>query len=108
MRFAYEIVSKQDVSDLVEQIVNMSNEEISNNKFEGLPETAKTLARSIVFYHKKKKRKEYIVVFIPYNLSRFSLNLLDRVLGLSSRLKKVFDSQNINVKIRLVKWEDGD
>lgn len=108
MRFAYEIVSKQDVSDLVEQIVNMSNEEISNNDFKGLPETAKTFARSIVFFHKKKKKKEYIVVFVPFNMSRFSLNLLDKVLGLSARLKKVFESQNVNVKIKLVKWEDGD
>lgn len=104
MLVAYEIVSDENVDDLVKSIVDMSNQEIDNQKFEKLPEISRLMVKSIRFFHKKKRGKNYIVVNVPIDFSERSFKILDGVFGLSKKLKKVFDSQGIKADVRLVKW----
>jgi hypothetical protein len=101
----FEIESEHDINDLVEEIVRQSNN-ITDEDLKAIPEKYRDLFKSIlsniVFVHQKKGKKHYIKVLMPIRLGSVSKQMIDRLFGLSSKLKRIFKEANVDAKVRLL------
>jgi hypothetical protein len=103
-KITFEIESKQDIKDLVDKIVEQSNN-ITDEDLKKVPEQYrdffKSIINNIVFSSRHNKHKHYIDVIVPFNIGKGKY-IFDRVLGLSSGLKRIFKECKVDAKIKLV------
>ena len=104
-KFTFEITSKHDITEIVDKIVEESNN-VTDEDLEKVPKQFrnyfKSMLSNMIFISRHEKGKHYIDVLMPYKLGKVGKIMLDKTLGLSSRLKKIFDELGIDVKVKLL------
>ncbi len=95
----YQVIGKKDdVVPLLDRIVSISNKEIQEGDF-NLPDNIKRVVKSVFF----KRVDNYLVVFLPYELSGFTSNIVDYMFGITRKLKDIFKQAGLDVQIKRLK-----